>query len=434
MGSTISSVGSLNAGKRTREKESEPQTKSQKVRKLVHAVDHWESRSRENGPDDEEDNDNFVLNRPNLRDPGSYSEDFSGSTFEDVDSENVSSFQDYSRTPSVATDANRLSRKNALQLQSLDQPQPLAEVEENTFFPDIYEGLEILCAPALEPLENSPTSSPMDHHNSVVHKSLESLEESGILVSDSTAYPSEGSNTIVDLPNFVDPRAFFNPYREISESTAIFPTISNDSEPSLYTSVANPIILGGTPSGCKPTSLSSSFRANDEEFDTAAATRALVESTSADSATNHGTSVAMHSSIPMVEIPAAGSQTVLEGLPTKLVAERLLSGNVEYLVRTRNGAQESWMAETGILRIAPHLVKEWKAMQVEAPILGDIVEKILSKKKVKGVLHYLVKWEGYSEVKDRTWEPCDRLRVDVPSLVDEYEMALTAKKRKRKRK
>ncbi|KAJ5038413.1 uncharacterized protein L3040_007276 [Drepanopeziza brunnea f. sp. 'multigermtubi'] len=49
------------------------------------------------------------------------------------------------------------------------------------------------------------------------------------------------------------------------------------------------------------------------------------------------------------------------------------------------------------------------------------VDKILGKRKFKGRDHYLVKWKGYAEVRDRTWEPCDRLGDDVPDVVREYE-------------
>jgi hypothetical protein len=33
----------------------------------------------------------------------------------------------------------------------------------------------------------------------------------------------------------------------------------------------------------------------------------------------------------------------------------------------------------------------------------------------------LVKWKGFKKVKDRTWEPCERLRVDVPLIVEAFE-------------
>ncbi|KAI9050179.1 hypothetical protein LZ554_006320 [Drepanopeziza brunnea f. sp. 'monogermtubi'] len=65
-----------------------------------------------------------------------------------------------------------------------------------------------------------------------------------------------------------------------------------------------------------------------------------------------------------------------------------------------------------------------------------IVDKILGKRKFKGRHHYLVKWKGYAEVRDRTWEPCHRLGDDVPDVVREYEgrrmMRLRLRQKKKK--
>jgi hypothetical protein len=55
------------------------------------------------------------------------------------------------------------------------------------------------------------------------------------------------------------------------------------------------------------------------------------------------------------------------------------------------------------------MVTAWPAkseleVEDEDPITVDyIVEKILGRRKFKGVPHYLVKWKGFDEVKDRTW-------------------------------
>ncbi|KAF8861941.1 hypothetical protein BDZ45DRAFT_671503 [Acephala macrosclerotiorum] len=68
--------------------------------------------------------------------------------------------------------------------------------------------------------------------------------------------------------------------------------------------------------------------------------------------------------------------------------------------------------------------------ELEVINADDIPERILGKKKFKGVSHYLVKWKGYELVKDRTWEPCERLGADVPWLVEIFE---AKKGRKKKR-
>ena len=46
------------------------------------------------------------------------------------------------------------------------------------------------------------------------------------------------------------------------------------------------------------------------------------------------------------------------------------------------------------------------------------VDKILNKRKVKGVVYYLVKWKGYGN-KDSTWEPEAHLN-DLDSMIEEF--------------
>ncbi|EFA77425.1 hypothetical protein PPL_12641 [Heterostelium album PN500] len=50
-----------------------------------------------------------------------------------------------------------------------------------------------------------------------------------------------------------------------------------------------------------------------------------------------------------------------------------------------------------------------------------IVEKILSKKKIGNRWYYLVKWRGYDDPKDNTWELKTKLMEDVPDIVNQYE-------------
>lgn len=49
------------------------------------------------------------------------------------------------------------------------------------------------------------------------------------------------------------------------------------------------------------------------------------------------------------------------------------------------------------------------------------VEKILDKKKMKGRWYYLVKWVGFDDPEDNTWELATKLREDVPDIVASYE-------------
>jgi hypothetical protein len=48
-----------------------------------------------------------------------------------------------------------------------------------------------------------------------------------------------------------------------------------------------------------------------------------------------------------------------------------------------------------------------------------IVEKVLNKRKVDGVIEYLIKWEGY-ETEESTWEPIDNLK-NIMNLIQDYE-------------
>ncbi|MDX9924329.1 MAG: hypothetical protein RBS48_06145 [Ignavibacteriaceae bacterium] len=50
-----------------------------------------------------------------------------------------------------------------------------------------------------------------------------------------------------------------------------------------------------------------------------------------------------------------------------------------------------------------------------------IVDQILGKKKVKNKIYYKVKWVGYPDEKDFTWEPRSVLMQDVPDVIKEYE-------------
>jgi hypothetical protein len=49
-----------------------------------------------------------------------------------------------------------------------------------------------------------------------------------------------------------------------------------------------------------------------------------------------------------------------------------------------------------------------------------VVEKLLERTKIKGIIHFLVKWEGYTK-KDNTYEPRSELMKTCPDLVKEWE-------------
>lgn len=122
-------------------------------------------------------------------------------------------------------------------------------------------------------------------------------------------------------------------------------------------------------------------------------------------------------------------ETQNSGVPAKIMAERRTSDEIQLLVKWKNYPDEkdwTWELQSELKKTTPTLVKAWRTKKDKEDaetevVLEDVVEKILGKRKWKGVPHYLVKWKGYEEIKDRTWEPCERLKVDVPEMVDAYE-------------
>lgn len=59
-----------------------------------------------------------------------------------------------------------------------------------------------------------------------------------------------------------------------------------------------------------------------------------------------------------------------------------------------------------------------KAKKPTKKVETYVVEEILDKRKIHNKFHYLIRWKGYE---DATWEPADRIKQDVPSIVAEYE-------------
>jgi hypothetical protein len=121
----------------------------------------------------------------------------------------------------------------------------------------------------------------------------------------------------------------------------------------------------------------------------------------------------------------------------KLLGSRETMDGVEYLVKWDGYPSQkdwTWEPESSLLDSAPSLVRAFKSAKrqqrrktkAEAEIYT--IERILGRRKFKGVPHYLVKWEGYENVEDRTWEPEDKLKVDVPWLVDAFEEKKRGKK------
>jgi hypothetical protein len=77
-------------------------------------------------------------------------------------------------------------------------------------------------------------------------------------------------------------------------------------------------------------------------------------------------------------------------------------------------------------------MKAWKASRKPKKIWKVYeVETILGKRKIKGEWHYLVKWKGFSKDEAESLEPCEKLAVDVPELVEAFENRKLKKRRLR---
>jgi len=304
------------------------------------------------------------------------------------------------------------------------------EIASEETFADIFDCLR---TPSPEPSTHSLISSPLDL-NSTFSGTPTVFEEIGTPVSSHGAIsPLNGRDRII---TFADPRpAIYDLY--------------DDALPFNSSAVGEHLIYTGEqdPSYLDPRNVSPIFKKS-----TALGVESTIQpSLIYDNTSFHADSdyARLSTSLPNDSLPVLESQEImvtmqekqdLEAVPECLIAESLVLAESQCLVQSNDNPQDSRMSKDFVLRTAPDLMMEWNVKksatrklrnrsQVKIPVLEYVVEKILGKKKFNGTPHYLVKWEGYPLVKDRTWEPYDRLTEDVPTLVENYE----ASKRKRKK-
>jgi 2EXR family/Chromo (CHRromatin Organisation MOdifier) domain len=114
-----------------------------------------------------------------------------------------------------------------------------------------------------------------------------------------------------------------------------------------------------------------------------------------------------------------------EYVPKRFVAQRETPDGREILVEWEDWPDEkdwTWEPATNLQEDAPEMMKAWKSSRKAKKVSKVFeVESILGKRKIKGEWHYLVKWKGFPKEEAESLEPCDKLSVDVPELVEAFE-------------
>ncbi|KAN0095994.1 hypothetical protein V8E51_014799 [Hyaloscypha variabilis] len=122
---------------------------------------------------------------------------------------------------------------------------------------------------------------------------------------------------------------------------------------------------------------------------------------------------------------AAGDEETSEYVPKRFVAQRETPDGPEILVEWEDWPDEkdwTWEPLNNLQEDAPDMMKAWKASRKAKKVSKVFeVESILGKRKIKGEWHYLVKWKGFSKDEAKSLEPCEKLAVDVPELVEAFE-------------
>jgi len=121
----------------------------------------------------------------------------------------------------------------------------------------------------------------------------------------------------------------------------------------------------------------------------------------------------------------AGDEETSEYVPKRFVAQRETPDGREILVEWEDWPDEkdwTWEPVSNLQEDAPEMMKAWKASRKAKKVSKVFeVESILGKRKIKGEWHYLVKWKGFSKDEAKSLEPCEKLAVDVPELVEAFE-------------
>jgi Chromo (CHRromatin Organisation MOdifier) domain len=288
--------------------------------------------------------------------------------------------------------------------------------------------------PPYELMQDSP--EPQDVSQELTPSSCLSFVDSGVAFNSPLRRSADGpriqETTPPDSSPFIDPRVAFKDLFESSEGGSVMQDL-NSSE--IAADVLCPDLDGPSPIIYEVFlgSLSESFdfaenvELDHEKDDVNVARPGIPLLEKLDPSTTESECSSLD--IPNLEIE--------EYTPKQFMAEQKTHEGLQFLVQLQDYPEEkdwTWETQPAMIESAPDLVTAWTAktgFEVEeksSVTVNYIVERILGRRKFKGVPHYLVKWKGYETVKDRTWEPCERLRVDVPLIVEAFE----EKKRKKR--
>lgn len=140
--------------------------------------------------------------------------------------------------------------------------------------------------------------------------------------------------------------------------------------------------------------------------------------------------------------------------PEQILAQRGFATTLQYLIQWQgypNPSQHTWEHASNMEQVAPTLVQAWQDARQShtkqtsqgkttardtspVPSYNEtyIVEAVMAKRSVKNTTQYLIKWLGYDDERDQTWEPSTTMRVDIPTMIEAFEQRARQRKTKGK--
>ena len=112
----------------------------------------------------------------------------------------------------------------------------------------------------------------------------------------------------------------------------------------------------------------------------------------------------------------------------RILAHELQSTHRFYLIKWVGVSNPTWIKKimcpeqtrTMIEHYCAHAIKTGKMRPSKSGSKKFYVESIVSDRVIIGRKEYFIKWDGFPD-SDNTWESAEKLAVDIPKLVQEYE-------------